>query len=178
MPLDNEQALIERCRRGQLDAFEEIFRHYEPLLLRLAGRMLEDREAAEDAVQDAMVKAYRSIGRFRAEATLSTWLYRIVANTCYDRLAKRKREGWVDLENASEPAAGGHAEIRHHLRRALAGLTPKLKTCFVLYAQEGYKQREIAEMLGLQEGTVKAHVFRAKEQLRAAMAPRMKEWAP
>ena len=178
MPLDNEQALIERCRRGELDAFEQIYRHYEPLLLRLARRMLDDRDAAEDAVQDATVKAYRSIGQFRAEATLSTWLYRIVANTCYDRLAKRKREGWVELDAAVEPAAGGQSEIRHHLHRAIAGLTPMLKTCFVLYAQEGYKQREIAGMLGLQEGTVKANVFRAKEQLRAAMAPRMKEWAP
>lgn len=178
MPLDNERDLVERCRRGDLDAFERIYRHYEQPLLGLAWRMLDDRDAAEDAVQDAMVKAYRSIGRFRAEATLSTWLYRIVANTCYDRLNRRKREGWVDLDQAEEPAAGGRAELRHHLRRAMAGLTPKLKTCFVLYAQEGYKQREIAEMLGLQEGTVKAHVFRAKEQLREAMAPRMKEWAP
>jgi RNA polymerase sigma-70 factor (ECF subfamily) len=178
MHLENERELVDRCRAGDLAAFERIFRHYESVLLRLAWRMLDDRHAAEDAVQDAMVKAYRSIGGFRAESTLSTWLYRIVANTCHDRLTRRKREAWVDLEQAPEPAAGGRAELRHHLRRALAGLSPQLKTCFVLWAQEGYRQREIAEMLGLREGTVKAHVFRAKEQLRVALGPRMKEWAP
>lgn len=178
MPLDNERELVERCRQGRLDAFEQIYRHYEPALLRLAWRMLDDREAAEDAVQDAMVKAFRGLARFRAEASLSTWLYRIVANTCYDRLARRKREAWVELDEMDEPATSDRAELRYHLRRAIAGLTPRLKACFVLHAQEGYKQREIAEMLGMQEGTVKAHVFRAKALLREAMAPRMREWAP
>ena len=176
MPRSTEHALLDRCRRGDVEAFGEIYRRHEPRLLRLAGRLLDDRDAAADAVQDAAIRAFRSLPRFRADATVATWLHRIVVNTCYDRLARRKREAWVDLETAPEPAGGDEAELRHHLRRAIADLPPQRKTCFVLFAQEGYKHREIAEMLDLQEGTVKAHVFRAKEQLRTAMASRLKEW--
>jgi RNA polymerase sigma-70 factor, ECF subfamily len=89
MALDNEQALIQRCRQGQIEAFEQIYRHYESPLLALAWRLLDTREAAEDALHDAMLKAFRSISRFRGDASLSTWLHRIVTNTCYDRLRTR-----------------------------------------------------------------------------------------
>jgi len=176
MPLANETALIQRCQRGDLAAFEQIYRHHEQRFLAIAWRMLDTRDEAEDALQDAMLKAFRSMGKFRADSSLSTWLHRIVCNTCYDRLRRRKAATLVDLDEVAEPLTDDDAEMRVHLQQAIAGLPPQLKACFTLHIQEGFKQREVADMLGIQEGTVKANVFHAKGKLRAALNERLKGW--
>ena len=176
MAPENEHRLIRRCQRGELEAFEMLYRTHEQAMLAVAWRLLDTREEAEDALQDAVMKAFRRIDRFREGSTFATWLHRIVVNTCYDRLARRKRAAQVDVETIGEIPRDDDAETRHHLRQAIATLPPRMKACFVLYAQEGFKQREIAEMLGMKEGTVKVHVFEARTRLRAVLADRMRGW--
>jgi len=174
MPPESERALIRRCQDGDLSAYEALYRRYEQPMLSLAYRMLGSREEAEDALQDSFLNLYRYIGKYRFGAAFSTWFYRIVANVCHDRLRKRKRAGQVPLDSAPEPGAEDDSEIRVHLERAIHDLPHRMKACFVLHVQEGFKIREIAEMLGTREGTVKVHVFRAKARLRRALAPRMR----
>ncbi len=174
MPLENEHALIRCCQEGRPSAFETLYRRYEGPMLALAYRMLGSHEAAEDALQDAFLKLCRRIGQFRFDSAFSTWFYRIVANICYDRLRKGRRAVQVSLDTVGEIPRKDDAGMRVHLKNAIDGLPPKMKACFVLYAQEGFTQREIAGMLGMREGTVKAHVFRAKERLREILAPRLR----
>ena len=178
MPLENEQDLIRCCQRGEHRAFEALYHHYERPMLSLAYRMLGSQEEAEDALQDAFLKLYRKIGQYRFDAAFNTWLYRIVANTCYDRLKKRKRATPVPLDTVGEIAVKDDARMRVQIQAAIDSLPPKMKASFVLYAQEGRTQRDIAEILGTKEGTVKAHVFRAKERLREILAPQMRGLNP
>jgi RNA polymerase sigma-70 factor (ECF subfamily) len=174
MPLDNEHALIQRCRDGDVRAFEPLYHHYEGPMLAVAYRLLGSQEEAEDALQDSFLRLYRNIRRYRFDAAFSTWFYRIVVNICYDRLRKRKRAAHVALDAIQEMGKTDDAESRVHLQRAIDDLPPKMKACFVLHVQEGFKHRQIADMLGMKAETVRVHVFRAKAQLRNTLAPRLR----
>jgi RNA polymerase sigma-70 factor (ECF subfamily) len=170
MALENEQLVIRRCQRGEIAAFRELYVRYEEPMLRLAFRLLGNREDAEDALQVAFTKAFRGIGRFRGDARFSTWLYRIVANACYDRL-KRKPRKETTLDEMPERVSGDKPDLRFHLREAIDALPTRMQACFVLHVQEGFKYREVADMLQMKEGTVKRHVFDARERLRAVLTP-------
>ncbi len=176
MALENEQAIIRACQEGDKGAFEQLYRCYERPSLALAMRMLGERDEAQDALQDAFLKVYRRIGQFRLASAFSSWLYRIVVNTCYDRLRKRSRAKQVALEDVAEIAVKDRTNTRLLIQRGIETLPPRMKTCFVLFVQEGFKHREIAEMLDVNEGTVRAQVFKAKAQLREALAPRLRGW--
>jgi RNA polymerase sigma-70 factor (ECF subfamily) len=173
MALGDETSIIRRCQRGDRDAFATLYRRYERQMFAVAFRMLHGREEAEDALHDAFLGLYRRIGQFRFESAFSTWFYRIVVNTCLDRLKRRRRTAAVVLDEAREPAGDDATELRVHLERAIAELPPRMKVCFVLFAQEGFKQREIAAMLDMKLGTVKVHVFEARARLREALAARL-----
>ncbi|MBU1700787.1 MAG: sigma-70 family RNA polymerase sigma factor [Candidatus Eisenbacteria bacterium] len=174
MALENENAVIRRCQRGEIDAFETIYHYYEEQLMAVAFRLLSNREEAEEALHDAMFKAYRKIGQFRHQASFSSWLHRIVINICYDRLRKMKRRGaQKPLEELGEIGREDNMELRRRLHEAIAGLPPKMKTCFVLFVQQGYKQQEIADMLDIKLGTVKLHVYEARTRLRETLADQM-----
>lgn len=169
LPADPQQAerdTIEACRRGDLDAYERVFRDHWQRLLGVAVRMLGDPAEAEDAVQTAFVRFYRGIGRFRGEAGIGTWLMRILINACHDTLRARKRR--LDLR-LDEPPPGPGPDLRLQLQEAILSLPERMRACFVLYAVEGFPQKEIAEMLQIREGTVKAQIFQAKERLRAIL---------
>ena len=170
MAIENEQDLIRRCQRGDVEAFHELYREYEAPMLRLAYRLTGNREEAEDLLQVAFTRAYRGLGTFRAEARFSTWLHRIVVNAGHDR---RTRKPWkpVDLEAVPEGTSRDRPDLRNEVHRAIGALPERMRTCFVLHIQEGFKHREIAEMLGMKEGTVKRHVFDARVRLRSALAP-------
>ena len=170
LPADPQQAereTIEACRRGDLDAYERIFREHWRRLLGVALRMLGDQADAEDAVQTAFIRLHRGIGRYRGEAGLGTWLMRILINVCHDTLRARKRR--FELRPA-EPVPAAGPDLRLQLEEAILSLPERMRACFVLYAVEGFPQKEIAEMLRIREGTVKAQVFQAKERLRAILA--------
>ena len=141
-----------------------------------ALNMLGSVTDAEDAVQEAFVRAYRSRASFREGAALATWVYRILINTCYDigrKRASRKNESDLDADPAIDPTspAGDHP-LRLTLERALRGLPPIYREVFLLCEVEGYTHREVAAILDIPEGTSKARLFEARRQLRAALGER------
>ncbi|UCE19373.1 MAG: sigma-70 family RNA polymerase sigma factor [Gemmatimonadota bacterium] len=176
MALENEEVVIRRCQNGEISAFETIYRHYEKPMLSVAYRMLSNKEDAEDALQNAFINLYKKIGQFKFDSAFSTWFYRIVVNACFDKQRKGKSWSHVPLDQVAELSEDLHAEVGHHLQKAIDGLPPKMKACFVLFAVQGFKQREIAEILKMKEGTIKAQVFEAKARLREVMKDRMGEW--
>ena len=165
-PSQAERETIEACRRGDLGAYERVFREHHRRLLAVALRMLGERADAEDAVQTTFIRLHRSIGSYRGDAALGTYLMRILINVCHDMLRARKRR--LDLRPA-EPAPGPGPDLRLQLEEAILSLPERMRACFVLYAVEGFPQKEIAEMLDIREGTVKAQIFQARERLRALL---------
>ena len=166
---ENERDLVRRCQEGDLAAYEEVFRRHHQPLLRVALRLLGQREDAEDAVQMAFIKLHRSLPRFRFEASFSTYLMRIAINTCYDMLATRRRDRTEEIEAVEtvQPATG---DLRLQLEEAIGVLPERMRACFVLYAVEGFPQSEVADMMDVSIGTVKAHIFQAKERLRSLLS--------
>jgi RNA polymerase sigma-70 factor (ECF subfamily) len=133
--------------------------------------MLADPVRAEEATQDAFVRAWQSLSRFEERSSFPTWLHRITVNIVLDRKRAEKRHGPmedVDDREIAEPARVG-PERTIDLERAIAGLPPGARTAFVLHDIEGYRHREIAEMTGTAEGTWKSQLHRARRLLREAM---------
>lgn len=142
--------------------------HFEQPLLNFGLRMLGRQPDAEDALQTTFLKFYRSVHKFNFESKLSTYLFRIMTNVCLDQLAKRQRrktEDSLHSENIYSPTD----ELRLQLDDAIRLLPERTRACFVMFAVQDLKQSEIAEILGMKIGTVKAHIFQAKAQLRALM---------
>ena len=149
-----------------------IYQRYEQPLLHTAQRMLGRREDAEDAVQQTFLKLYRGIRRFRAGARFSTYLFRIHLNVCYDALRKRRRRptDQLDCDPADlNPSRPGH-DTGHEVYRAIDQLPERMRACFVLFAVEGFEQKEIAEVLKISVGGVKSNIFHAKARLRARLS--------
>ena len=152
---------------SDLSAFEALFQSHGPRMKSLALNILGNRADAEDAVQEAFLKVYRSRGDFRGEASPSTWLYRILVNTCYDMGRKRRRhpEG-PELEetDVSRAPAIDHP-LRLTLQKALGRLPSRQRDVFLLFEVEGFKHAEIGTILGIPEGTSKSVLFDAKRAL-------------
>jgi len=142
---------------------------------RLAWRLIGgDEAAAEDVAQDAFVKAYRALSRFREESSLETWFYRILVNQAHKHRrwrAVRERWGavWDEDLAVSAPAARDFA-LERRIAGALGGLTRKQREAFVLVHLEGFTVRETGNLLGAPEGTVKSHLHRALKALRIELA--------
>jgi RNA polymerase sigma-70 factor (ECF subfamily) len=166
----DEERVLDRCRAGDLSAYRHLYERYEQPLLRTACRLLGRREEAEDAVQETFLKLYRGIAGIRGQATFSTYLFRILINTCNDMLRSRKRVEFADLDVAglpvAEPATGDG-----FLGQAVDRLPGRMKTCFVLNVVEEFTLQEVAQMLHIHIGSVKTSVHRARKKLRAWLAP-------
>ena len=174
-------ALVERCRKGDLGAFEEIYRAHSPKLYSLALRMLGNPADAEDLLQEIFLSAHRKLDGFRGDAALGTWLYRLATNQCLDYLRSRAGRnnqvtGALDDElGLSDPGSRGIAErtvAKMDLERALAQLPEGARAAFVLHDVEGLEHREVAEVLGVAEGTSKSQVHKARLKLRALLGHR------
>jgi RNA polymerase sigma-70 factor (ECF subfamily) len=140
----------------------------------VARNLLGNASDAEDAVQEAFLKLYRGLSGFKGDAALSSWLYRILVNTCYDigRRRKRRAENPQSGPEADGPAFDPPAPdvdptVRLTLERSLDRLPPLPRSVFVLFEVEGFKHREIADILGIAEGTSKHALFTAKKELQA-----------
>ena len=175
----DEMALVERCRQGDLGAFEEIYRAHAGRLYSLACRMLGNPADAEDLLQDIFLAAHRKLDSFRGDSALGTWLYRLATNLCLDHLRSRAgRSSQVTDSLADEPfladaASRGLADravTRMDLERALAQLPEGCRAAFVLHDVQGLEHREVAEILGIAEGTSKSQVHKARLRLRALLA--------
>jgi RNA polymerase sigma-70 factor (ECF subfamily) len=175
----NDLALVERCRQGDLGAFEELYRTHAGRIFSLAVRMLGNTADAEDLLQEIFLSAHRKLDSFRGEAALGTWLYRLATNQILDYVRSRAaRTGQLTdgLDDASVVADGlGHrlgdrAIDRIDLERALAQLPEGCRAAFVLHDVEGLEHREVADVLGIAEGTSKSQVHKARLRLRALLS--------
>jgi RNA polymerase sigma-70 factor (ECF subfamily) len=170
---DVETAVLDRARQGDHEAFAVVVRHYDPVLRRLAYRVLGSPERMDDALQEAYVKAFRALPRFRGHSQLVTWLHRIVFNACLDEL-RRTDDEVVPLDDAPETLAGtaDHADVvagRERLEQALAALAPRDRAAVMLVDAQGFDYRTAAEVLGIPAGTVASRLNRARAALRRAL---------
>lgn len=171
--------LAARCRAGDADAFEELYRLHVRRLYSLAVRMIGSADEAEDVLQEVFLQAHRKLAGFRGESTLGTWLYRLTMNHCLDHLRGRQAKmsratGSLDEEDAAEPVASAPAVpsaiSRMDLERAIGLLPPGSKAAFLLHDVEGFEHREIADMLGISEGTSKSQLHKARMKLRMLLS--------
>ena len=182
-PVD-EGRLIREIRQGRTELFEYFVRQYQKKITRLAYRFLRDVGEADCAAQESFLRAYQSLDSFREGSTFETWLTRICINWCKDRLKRRRLILYFhqaprrESEDSEEPAelvphrepsperrAAGR-EIRERLRRAMDVLSPRQRSIFVMKHFEGMSIPEIAEVTGLDAGTIKSHLFRASQKMR------------
>jgi RNA polymerase sigma-70 factor (ECF subfamily) len=165
--LDRE--LLLRHVGGDPAAFSELVRRHQSRLWAVAIRTLGDREEAADAVQDALLSAYRAAGSFRGDAKVSTWLHRIVVNACLDRVRRQQARPTVPLpEDDRHPAAGdaiANRELATDLDRALAVLPAEQRAAVVLVDAQGYPLDEVSRLLGVPLGTVKSRCSRGRARL-------------
>jgi RNA polymerase sigma-70 factor, ECF subfamily len=167
----NDGELVELTLRGHPEAFATLVERYDRAVYHLAYRTLHDMEEARDATQEAFFKAFRSLRTFKPGAKFSTWIFAIAYHGCCDRLNKRKRYSGEELPERADVGPGPEAQVialdeASRLRAAIEALPEKYRTVVTLFHLQGKQYEEIASVLGLPMGTVKTHLFRAKEQLR------------
>lgn len=186
MPAD---PLIEAFLAGKRGAFEEIVRVHQDRVYSFCTRMLSDRDEALDAAQEVFLAAFRHLEGFRGEAALSTWLLRIAANNCLNRIRRRGLRAGREVFAGDHEEAGGppfdppgrdeerpdriveNRETGRLLERALARIDPGTRWLLLLLDVEGFTNEEVAEMAGVPVGTVKSRVHRARMALRKTLAP-------
>ena len=184
----DDAALVRRVVEGDTAAFELVMRRHNRRLFRLARATLRDDAEAEDALQEAYLTAHRALPGFRGDASLATWLSRLVTSECLDRLRKRSRRdnifpiGSLEAEHDPEvamtesPASASpdqlllRAQVRSLLERKLDALPASFRCVFVLRAVEELSVQETARSLGIAEATVRSRHFRARSLLRESLA--------
>jgi RNA polymerase sigma-70 factor (ECF subfamily) len=185
----DERALVVEAQAGSRAAFEELVRRFDRDVLRLALNLMKRPEDARDVYQEAFLKVYRNLHRFRFECSFYTWLYRIVTNVCLDHLRRRQAR---PEDQAPEMSSGQHEEgitdfferqrehrptldperalmgqeIKARLARAMERLSPRERIVFEMKHYQGLKLRAIGDVLGTTEETVKNSLFRATRKLR------------
>ena len=174
----DELALVGRCRSGDLAAFEELYRAHAGRLYSVALRLLGNASDAEDLLQEIFLAAHRKLDTFRGESALGTWLYRLATNLCLDYLRSRAgrssqiTDALDDAPGLFDSATSTLAEqtvTKMDLERALARLPEGCRAAFVLHDVQGLEHREVAEILGIAEGTSKSQVHKARLKLRGLL---------
>lgn len=181
MTREEEYAVVERVRAGDTDAFEALVTAYQKQIYNLTLRYVSNPEDAADLTQEAFLRAYRSLDSFRGDSRFSVWLYRLATNVCIDLLRSRGRGTATSLtvENEDEEPEEldvaderfepqkelERLELQRAVREGLKTLTEDARTIVVLRELEGLSYAEIGERLGLEPGTVKSRLFRARKAL-------------
>jgi RNA polymerase sigma-70 factor, ECF subfamily len=184
----DERSLIRAAQRGDANAFEQLVRSYDQNVLRMAYNLLRSQEDARDIYQEAFLRVYRNLDKFRFDCAFSTWLYRIVANLCLDQIRKRKvrkeespafegSEGEVDrLQMLPEQRADVDpqrqlmsSEVNSRVQEVLGTLSPRERIVFEMRHYQGMRLRAIGEALGVTEEAAKNCLFRATQKMRAAL---------
>lgn len=182
-----ERELIRRAQSGDRSAFDALVRHYDQTVLRLVLQTVGSPEEARDLYQEAFLKVYRSLNRFRLDSRFSTWLYRVVVNVCFDhfRRLNARKEVQPPVENGDEQdyfrniaddrpvlnpeRAAQSRQIKQRIAQALAHLNPRERMVFELRHYQGLKLRAIGELCGTTEQTAKNCLFRATQKLRGEL---------
>lgn len=164
----DDRRLAEACADGDPLVFEEIYRRFGTRLKSIALHHLGNTSDAEDAVQETFIKVHRGARSFTGDAAFATWLYRIMINTCYDMLRRRKRrpeESPIDDAPVTRTAPAVDDMKRIALRRMIDALPEQRKTVFTLFEIEGLSHAEIASILNITEGNSKWILFATKKEL-------------
>ncbi len=184
---EEDLELIRRAREGDTDAYDRLVLKYRDRIYALAYNMTSNRHDAEDLVQDAFVRAYRSLGKFRGQSSFYTWIYRIAVNRAINFLKKRKRRqapslddvdggierdpAFVELSARITPRREVNLnELQKKLNEALQKLSEKHRTVVVLHDIQGIPHEQISRMVGVSEGTVRSRLFYARKQLQGELA--------
>lgn len=176
----DDATLVARAQDGSLRAFEVLVERHQRTMFNLAYRILQERGAAQDAVQEAFLAAWRRLGAFRADAAFSSWMYRIVTNACLNAARKVRRVAPLDdpavgsrhrLGNADPEQVAERRDELRALRTAVAHLPVEQRVCWVLREGEGMGYQEIAEVVGTTPDTVRGRLYRARQQLMESMRP-------
>lgn len=176
-----EAQLIDRVLAGDPAAERALYDRHVDRVYRLAYRMVGDGDLAQDITQDAFIRAFDRLPGFRAESSLATWLNAITMSVALNALrkVKRFRQREVDLEHGEGVGAPGRRaepDLKDRLARAIDDLPEGYRAVFVMHDVEGYTHEEIAGALGVQSGTSKAQLFRARARLRELLADFAGEW--
>jgi RNA polymerase sigma-70 factor (ECF subfamily) len=165
--------VLRRAKAGDAAAFTEVVRHYDHRLRALSYRLLGDRAAMDDALQEAYVKAFRALPDFREDAGLGTWLYQITYRACVD-FQRREGRHRVAGDDETTPAIvhdpAATATARTDLQRALAALPVDQRAAVLLVDAEGLDYEAAASVLGVAPGTIASRLSRARAALRVALA--------
>ena len=179
----DDLSLVHACKQGDARAFEQLVKRYDVRLFRIAQHVTHNREDAEDAVQEAFLKAFRNLSAFQEKSQFSTWLFRITVNESLMKLRKRRHATEVSMDEGFQEQTGMSSfeiadwapnpeqlysalELRNILRSQLQQLSPMLRVTFILRDIEGLSGEETAEVLGLTVVAVKARLWRARLKLR------------
>ena len=184
----DEASLIRAAQKGDQDAFEQLVRSYDQGVLRLATRLLRSSQEAYDIYQEAFLRVYKNLDKFRFDCSFQTWLYRIVTNLCLDALRKRKvrkeepatvetPEGPRNRVETVEDAMAGNnpqrnllsSELKRRIDSTLQDLTPRERMVFEMRHYDGMRLRAIGEVLGTTEEAAKNCLFRATQKMRSAL---------
>jgi len=182
-----DQALVERVQQGDRSAFDTLVLKYQSKIIQLVNRYVHDPDEAMDVAQEAFIKAYRAIGRFRGDSAFYTWIYRIAINTAKNHLVasgRRPPTGDIDAQDAEqyEGATGLREyatpermllkeEIEKTVASAIEELPDDLKTAITLRELEGLSYEEIAQAMECPIGTVRSRIFRAREAIDTKLKP-------
>jgi len=178
----DEKELIQRAGRGDAYAFEQLMTAHESRMYAVALRMCGNREDAQDCLQEAMLRVYRSLTGFKGQSSFSTWVYRITMNSCLDELRRRKSRSAASLdamlENGFAPSDEGdtpeesslRSEQKRVIEKAIARLPEDMRSAIILRDIQGCSYDEIAKALGANVGTIKSRISRGREKLRAALS--------
>jgi RNA polymerase sigma-70 factor (ECF subfamily) len=179
--------LVDRVRAGDMGAYDQLVRQYERRVFRIAQNITQNREDAEDVVQDAFLKAYKNINRFQGNSKFYTWLVRIAVNEALMKLRKRRTSRVVSMDDEVQTEEGaiprefadwspnpeqmyGREELSEILNKTVQGLPPAFRTVFTLRDVDGLSTEETAEALKLSVPAVKSRLLRARLQLRERLA--------
>ena len=184
-----ERELIAAAQRGDRAAFGALVERHQAMVYSLAFRMTGNADDADDLTQDTFLNAWRGLASFDGRSALSTWLYRLCTNACIDFLRREKRRAGLSMTLNEEENEDGErqfdlpddrwspereldrAEIRDAVRRGLAALSPAHREVLILRELKGLSYAEIARELGMEEGTVKSRIARARLALREILKP-------
>lgn len=181
MTREEELEIVIKVRSGDANAFEALVLEHEKKVYNLALRMVGNEEDARDMAQEAFIRAFSSLDSFRGDSKFSVWLYRLTSNLCIDLLRSRGRRQTVSLtvdddesdaaeleipdDRFSPERAFERAETRENVKRGLDTLSPEYRQILLLREINGLTYEEIGKALGLEEGTVKSRIFRARKKL-------------
>ncbi len=186
---ETDQALVERVQRGEKKAFDILVLKYQHKVGNLIARYIRDPAEVLDVTQEAFIKAYRALPKFRGDSAFYTWLYRVAINTAKNHLAAQARRppgDDIEADMAEQMDMGSplkefgtpenlalEREIAHTIQRALDALPEDLRTAITLRELEGLSYEEIAQAMECPIGTVRSRIFRAREAIDAKLKPLM-----